>query len=182
VELRVAPSDERLQDAAVLVPLYRDEERHLRVVLMRRTDWGIHGGQISLPGGVRSQGDGSMVETALRETEEEIGLPRENAEVLVELPIVETMTTGFRIYPFLARIRRPENWKPEEREVAEILEVRIRDLANPEAHGEELWEFPRRRGPERIAFYRIGDHKLWGATYRILSPILARLLAGEWDL
>jgi 8-oxo-dGTP pyrophosphatase MutT (NUDIX family) len=181
-QLPMAKANRPLQEAAVLVPHYRGEDEEARLVLVRRTEWGIHGGQIAFPGGKHSPEDLSLADTALRETREEIGLGSERIEIIEELPIVETMTSGFRIYPFLARITRPDSWHPDGREIAEILEVRVGELARPEAHGEETWKLPRRRGPERIAFFRVGDYQLWGATYRILSPLLPRLMAGEWSI
>ena len=171
-----------LQDAAVLVPVYSDENGHLKVVLIRRSEVGVHGGEIALPGGKQNQKDGSLVATALREAKEEIGLDSEAIDILEYLPAVDTIVTGYRIFPFLARIIPPPAWWREEREIAEILEVRIKDFTRPGVHGEEIRQFPFWPGPLNIHFYRIGSHKLWGATYRILHPLIPRLLAGEWPV
>lgn len=174
-----------MQEAAVLVPIYRSADGQLKLVLVRRTDRGIHGGQIAFPGGKRTPADHTFLETALREAREEIGLLPENVEILEHLPAIETKTTGFRIYPFLALIVRPESWKLEREEIVEVLEVPISDFAAPNAHGEEIRHLPSAsRGKpaeaHRIGFYRVGRHKLWGATYRILEPLLPRLIVGEW--
>ncbi len=166
--------------AAALVPIYGREDGDTGLVLVRRTDWGVHGGQIAFPGGKHEPGDASMLETALREAEEEIGLPLSAVHVLAELPPLETRITRFVIHPFLARIIRPPQWRRQEREIAEILEVGIRDFGRPEASGKEFVTLPDRPEPEWIPFYRIGSHKLWGATYRILQPLIPRLMAGEW--
>lgn len=176
-----------MQVAAVLVPIYRDLDGELRLVLVRRTDHGIHGGQIAFPGGKRIPEDNTLVDTAIREAREEIGIPAGAIEILEHLPVMETRTTGFRIYPFLARVVPPKEWRLEEQEVAEVLAVRIRDLSLPEVCGEELRHFPVRSDPgriepQRICFFRIGPHKLWGATYRILNPLIPRLVAGEWSV
>src|SRR5918999_1719004 len=90
--------------AAVLVPVFRDAESRLRLLLVVRGDHGIHGGQLGLPGGRAEDGDGSMLETALRETEEEIGLPREQVDVLAALEPLDAAVSNFRVHPFLARI------------------------------------------------------------------------------
>jgi 8-oxo-dGTP pyrophosphatase MutT (NUDIX family) len=166
-------------DSAVLVPLFRDSQGELRLALVRRAEFGLHGGQIAFPGGKRETGDRSLQETALRETQEEIGLPPSSVEILDRLPEVDTLTTAFRIVPFLARIVPPERWEIDPREIAEVLEVALADLSRPDAHGEEIRRFPTWPEPRRIAFYRIGPHKLWGATYRIVHPLLARLAGGE---
>lgn len=173
------PAPRPLRDAAVLVPCYRDGEGTVRIVLVLRTSGGQHGDQIALPGGKRDPGDPSLRATALREAWEEIGLAPDAVEVLAELPVLETRTTGYRIAPFLGRITRPAVWAPDPREVAEVLEPRVDDLLDPAAHGESVERFAGWSEPRRIAFYRIGPHRLWGATYRILSPLLEPLRNGS---
>jgi 8-oxo-dGTP pyrophosphatase MutT (NUDIX family) len=154
----------------------------LRVVLVLRTGGGVHGGQIAFPGGKRDSGDSSLTATALREAHEEIGLDPADVAVLGALPAVDTITTGFRIHPFLGRASPPPAWRPAPREVAEIMELAVSELLDPAAHGEEVWSFPEWPEPQKIRFFRVGEHKLWGATYRILHPLLPRMLSGEWEL
>ena len=166
----------------MLVPLYRDPSGLLRIVLVRRAAGGMHGGQIAFPGGQRDPSDDSALATALREAEEEIGLPPASVVVLATLPVIETRTTGFRIEPFLARIERPAEWRVDPREIAEVLEVEVAALARPEARGESVETFPTWPGPRRIEFIQAGGHRLWGATHRILAPLLPRLIAGEWEI
>ncbi len=180
--MTVQESNAWLQEAAVLVPLYRGGDGVLRLVLVRRSDEGIHGGEIAFPGGKRMPADQTPLDTAIRETREEIGINKEAIEVIEHLPVVETQTTGFRIFPFLARIVPPPEWIREEREIAEILEVPIDDLTHPDSHGEEMKSFPLWPKPQRIFFYRVDQYKLWGATYRILHPLLSRLVSGEWSV
>jgi 8-oxo-dGTP pyrophosphatase MutT (NUDIX family) len=173
----------RLVDSAVLAPVYRDPQGRLRLVFIRRSPHGVHGGQIAFPGGRREAGDASLLQTALREAEEEIGLEPQRVQVLAELPVVPTMSTGFRIAPFLGRLEgAPPTWRRQETEIEEILEVAIDDLVKPSAHAEERWQLPGWTTPRPVAFYWIGPYKLWGATYRIVAPLLPRLLAGEWKI
>jgi len=167
-----------LRDAAVLVPVYRDAHGELRLVIVRRTERGIHGGQLAFPGGNREPGDPTPLDTALREAEEEVGLARDQVTVLESLEVIETRTTGYRIAPFLGRIVRPAAWRPDPAEVADILEVSVSELLAPEAHDETELLLPGRR----IPFYRVGAHRLWGTSYRILNPLLPRLAAGEWAI
>jgi 8-oxo-dGTP pyrophosphatase MutT (NUDIX family) len=171
-----------LRESAVLIPVFRNAAGEPTLVLVRRGDFGVHGGQLAFPGGKRDPADASLLATALRETEEEIGLPAPAIDVLAELPPLQTRASGFRITPFLARIAPPPTWRFAQPEIAEVLEVPLRHLADPANAGEELWEFPDHPTPELISFWRVGPHYLWGASYRLLLPLLPRLLAGEWEL
>jgi len=170
------------REAAVLVPVFRDGAGGLRLVLVRRSEAGIHGGQLAFPGGRREVRDRTLRETALREAEEEIGLTPAAVTILAELPRVETLTSNHRIAPFLAHIVPPARWHLQATEVAEVIEARVADLLDPGAHGEAIEHFPTWPRPRRIQFYRVGRHRLWGASYRIAEPLLARLAAGEWEV
>ena len=172
-----------LVDAAVLAPVYRDPQGDIRLVFIRRSPGGVHGGQIAFPGGRREPEDATLLDTALREADEEIGLPANQVQVLAELPVIGTMATGFRIAPYLGRLAgAPPTWRRQETEIDEILEVRLDDLLAPEAHAIEEWQLPGWPGPRPIPFYRLGPYKLWGATYRIVELLLPRLVAQEWDI
>lgn len=171
----------RLRDAAVLAPVFRDAAGTLRMVFIRRTEHGVHGGQIAFPGGRSEATDATYAETALREAFEEIGLERSSAEVLAELPMITTYTTGYRIHPYLARVR-PGPWRPQAAEVSEVLEIPVEDLAREDLRGESRERFKGMSEPVRIEFMRLGPHRLWGATWRIVRPLVPRLLAGEWPI
>jgi len=171
-----------MREAAVLVPVYRSQDGQLMVVLVRRAQGGAHGGQLALPGGQRDPGDADLAATALREANEELGLTGDQVELLAALPVVETQTTGFRIAPFLARLTGPTPWRRQEREIAEVVEVPVADLARPEVRAEEVRDFPTWPAPRRIQLWRVGRHKVWGVTYRILEPLVPRLLGDEWPL
>jgi 8-oxo-dGTP pyrophosphatase MutT (NUDIX family) len=176
------PSDTPRIDSAALVPVFRDPAGRLRLVLIRRGAGGVHGGHLAFPGGKRDPNDPSLLSTALREAEEEIGLPRDAVEILAELPRIDTRTSGFRIHPFLARVIRPAAWRPSAREVAEVLEVTLEELAAATAHVEAASASLPPLEAQRVPFYRVGGHQLWGASYRIMRPLLPRLLAGEWQI
>ncbi len=170
-----------MRQAAVLVPLFRDRAGELRLVVVRRAEGGIHGGQLAFPGGKQDPGDASLRDTARREAREEIGLDG-GVEILADLPVASTLTSGYRVAPFLARVAPPPAWRLDDREIAEVLEVPLADLAGRRARGREVRSFPTWPEPQWVPFYRLGEHKLWGLSYRILKPLVPRLLAGEWPI
>ena len=169
-------------DASVLIPVYRSSDGELRLVVIRRSDNGTHGGHLALPGGKRDLGDSSMLETALREAWEEIGIPENKIEILAELPPIETRTSNFRVYPFLGRIIGPVAWQRNEREVAEIMDVSLVELVAAEVLDEDSGSANAAAGPRRTPYYRVGEYQLWGLTFRILRGLIPRLLAGEWKV
>ncbi len=170
-----------LTEAAVLVPVFR-REGELRVLLVRRVDRGVHGGQLAFPGGRCEPGDASPLAAALREAREEVGVVEAEPAVLAALPPIETLATGFRIWPFLARLTPPPAWRPEEAEIVEVIEAPLAALALPAARAVEVMRRADGLPPEPFPCLRVGPHRLWGASLRILEPLLPRLLAGEWPI
>jgi len=164
-----------LVSAAVIVPVYRDAGGVLRLVLIRRAPGGVHGGQLAFPGGKQEPGDASLLATALREAEEEIGLPPHAIRVIRELPVVETRATCFRIHPFLAAVVPPETWCIDRREVAEIVEAPLPDLLDPASRGRAPRSELGGSGDHSAPFIAIRNHRLWGASLRIVAPLLPRL-------
>lgn len=171
-----------MTDAAILIPVYRSKEGELHIIMILRKPGGVHGGQVAFPGGKHDPGDETMLDTALREAREELGLIVDRDDILAELPMAQTRTTGYRVFPYLARITLPERWQIAEREIAEILDVRLNDLTRRNAHDKMIERFPTWEKAEQVSFYQVGAHRLWGLSYRILHPIIPRLVAGEWNV
>jgi 8-oxo-dGTP pyrophosphatase MutT (NUDIX family) len=147
--------------AAVLLVLYdRGGEAHL--LLTKRSDSvPSHPGQISLPGGVVEPGDASAAAAALRETEEEIGVPAAALRLVGELDDVSTMASGFIIRPFVAVADGPLAPVPSDAEVARILEVAVADVLRADA------ALPADPPPLGLR-YPLAGEDVWGATARIL--------------
>jgi 8-oxo-dGTP pyrophosphatase MutT (NUDIX family) len=169
-------------DAAVLIPVYRSDDGQLHIVMVLRNPGGVHGGQIAFPGSKHDPQDETMLDTALRESREELGVTVSQDDVLAELPMEQTRTTGYRVFPYLARITVPERWQIAEREIAEIVDVKLSDLTRPGAHDKMIDRFPTWSKAEQVSFYQVGRHRLWGLSYRILQPLIPRLVAGEWPV
>jgi 8-oxo-dGTP pyrophosphatase MutT (NUDIX family) len=158
-------------DAAVLVPLYLDEGSLHGVFTKRQDGLRRHPGEISFPGGRYDEGELDLTATALREAEEEIGLPGEGVEIIGALQPTPTIATGYAIYPFVALIEAGRTWTPSAREVAEVLELPL--AAVRDGYGRR--RLIRRGLPIRTDTYVVGEHLIWGATARILSDLFDRI-------
>jgi 8-oxo-dGTP pyrophosphatase MutT (NUDIX family) len=158
-------------DAGVLVPLYVDDGSLRAVFTKRRDDLPHHAGEISFPGGRYEEGEADLMATALREAEEEIGLARSAVEILGALQPTPTIATGYAIYPFVGLIQLGMTWTPSAREVAEVLELSLKELRD----GYQRRRLIRRGLPIRTDTYVVGDHLIWGATARILSDLFDRI-------
>ena len=159
-------------DAAVLVPVFvgGDDEPHL-VFTRRRDDLRRHAGEISFPGGRADHEDDDLIATALREAHEEIGLPPGAVTILGALQPTPTIATNYAVYPFVGLIEPGMEWVLSPREVAEVLELSLRDLRA----GYGRRRMMRRGVPFRTDVYVVGDHLIWGATARILGDLLDRV-------
>lgn len=169
-----APSLAR-RAAAVLIPLLERSGEPSSLVFIHRSNHGRHGDQISFPGGRIEPGDETPVAAALREFEEELGVPRAEVEVLEELPALETRTTGYRVVPVLGRLARLPVWSPDPREVAGVVVVTLEDLRRAERRGEAAMPWGGGVTPRPFPYVEAGRHRIWGLTYRILEIVMPRL-------
>ena len=167
-ERRIVPQGSLIQ-AAVLVPIVDHGEPWL--VFAKRTERvAHHKGQISFPGGVVDGTDATMLDAALRECEEEIGLPRSEVEVLGTLDDSETVATQFVITPFVGLVRGPVIWRPDGEEIEKVIEVPLAALMDVRNFRVEHWE---RDGSLRpVYFFEHHGETIWGATARILKHYL----------
>lgn len=158
----------------VLLLLYcREQSMHL-VLTRRREDLNSHAGQISFPGG-RQEAHETTIQAALRETEEEIGVPATAVSILGELTSIYIPPSDYEVHPFVGWViggKRP-SFVPESREVAEIIEVPLHYLLDP--HTREVGPIPVRGATYTVPYYNVSGHKVWGATAILLSEFLERL-------
>ena len=159
--------------AGVLVPLYVDGGELHAVFTKRRDDLRRHPGEISFPGGRQDEQDADLIHTAQREAQEEIGLPPETVEILGSLPPTPTIATGYAVYPFVGLLEPGHEWTLSAREVAEVLELPLRDLKQ----GFARRLIVRRGFPFWTNTYEVGEHVIWGATARILGDLMERIEA-----
>jgi 8-oxo-dGTP pyrophosphatase MutT (NUDIX family) len=154
-----------LTRAAVLVPLV-DRQGGLTVLLTKRTDHlHDHAGQISFPGGRIDAGDADAVAAALREAEEEVGLPRERVEVLGRLDTYITRT-GFEVTPVIGVVDPPAAFAPDPFEVAEVFEVPLSFIAQPGSAQRHSRQF---QGQTRHFYvFPWQGYFIWGATAGML--------------
>jgi 8-oxo-dGTP pyrophosphatase MutT (NUDIX family) len=157
-------------EAAVLVPMQGWPENPGLVFTERRSDLKRHAGEISFPGGRRDEGE-ELLETALREAEEEIGLSRDHVEVVGALPPIGTFVTNYKVHPFVGLIEEGLPFQPNPSEVESVLIASLDDL---EA-GYEKRRLVRRGVPIKTDTFLISDKLIWGATARILGDLFRHL-------
>ncbi len=173
-EQRLPPGKDGPVPAAVLIPVVVRPDR-LAVLFTQRTEHlNDHAGQVSFPGGRAEPGDGSPVETALRETEEEIGLDREHIEIIGTLPDYQT-GTGYRITPVVALVAPPFSLLADPFEVAEVFEVPLEFLMDPANH--QTRRAVLETGERLFYAMPFGRHFIWGATASMLRNLYHFLAA-----
>lgn len=161
-----------LTPAAVLFPIVVRDTGHTVMLTQRTAHLRDHAGQISFPGGRVEADDLSPTHTALRETEEEVGLSRERVEILGFLPEYRT-GTGFRVTPVVGLVHPPFELQPDPFEVAEVFEVPLAFLLDPGNHQRHEMHY---RGALRQYFAMpYGDYFIWGATAGMIRSLSERL-------
>ncbi len=156
--------------SAVLLPIYYKQGQYYILFTKRTGKVKEHRDQISFPGGAYQDGDRTLVDTALRECAEEIGLMANRVEVLGELDDTVTRTTGYIISPFVAIIPWPYPFKVDQWETEEIIEVPISALLDKSSVRQETEIID----GETVTsyFYHYQGRIIWGATARILNQFL----------
>jgi len=163
--------DDGLRNAAVLIPLI--ERKQWQVLLTKRTDHlNDHAGQVSFPGGRADEGDPSPLETALRETEEEVGIQRDLIETVGLLQAHKTVT-GFNVIPVVGLVKPEFTLEIDSFEVAEVFEVPLSILMDTSLYQRKEIEY---KGERRLYWELLyQEFRIWGATAEMLYNLANRL-------
>ena len=162
--------DEHGPNSAVLCAVW-EEDGEARVLLTRRTAWlRSHSGQVAFPGGRVEPGE-SLVDAALREAHEEVGLDPSSVEVIGQLSRMHTISSGAGIYPFVGVLRggRP-TLEANPDEVDRVFDVALGELMADGVFHEEIWGIAETERP--IYFFEVDNETVWGATARMLYELL----------
>jgi len=165
---RIHDSKPRL--SAVLVPLFLKDGQYHLLFIQRTERVREHKGQISFPGGAYEKTDKTLLNTALREAQEEIGLAPGDVEMLGELDDMLTVSTNYLISPFVGLIPFPYNFELDKWETEELIEAPVAALQEKGCLSEEIEITD---GKKVISYsFKYGDRVIWGATARILQQFL----------
>lgn len=162
------------RNAAVLITLFEENDETYIAFIRRASTLRAHSGEIAFPGGAADVSDVSLIMTALREAQEEIGLTSSRVEVLGIMPTVFTVVSNFLITPVVAYL--PEGPGPlqlQESEVSEIIFLPLQGLANPAIYHTEKWV--RDTVTYTVSFFDYGAYRIWGATAHMLTVLLELL-------
>jgi 8-oxo-dGTP pyrophosphatase MutT (NUDIX family) len=167
------------KNAAVLICLFPGDNG-IQTVFIKRNEYdGPHGGQVSFPGGVFEDLDKDLMETAIRETKEEIGIRIEKNAILGPLSSLTIPVSNMHVYPFVGYYSSEPVFIPEKREVEYLIVATLEELTNPSCIQKEKWNL---HGMEmEVPFYRVKNNIIWGATAMILCEFLAAISHSRQD-
>lgn len=164
------------QEAGVMAVFYPDEEALTRLVLILRKAYkGVHSNQIGFPGGRVEETDRDLQDTALRETEEEVGIPQNDILVVKKLSRLYIPPSNFWVQPYLGIVESTPVMIPQESEVEEILEVKLSDFLDDRNIISQKLSTSYAKNIE-VPAYKLNGYIVWGATGMMLSEIRELLL------
>lgn len=167
--MRFSSHDDARQ-SSVLILLYPLEGKTGLVLMLRPEYGGIHSGQISLPGGKHEETDESLIYTALREAQEEIGIDPTQVQILGQLTEIYIPPSNFMVTPIVGHLASQPRFTADPKEVAKIIEIRLDDLLDEK--NRQMKKMKLSLGFSlKVPSYYINDNIIWGATAMILSEL-----------
>ena len=157
--------------AGVLILLYPVEQEYYTILIRRTLYNGVHSGQISFPGGKYESQDKDLITTALRETEEEIGVPSDKIKVIGELTPLYIPVSNYCVHPVIGTLESTPTFKRDYKEVEEILSVKLENLMDPKCLITDDCIYENERYIE-APYFHYDKIKIWGATAMILSEFI----------
>ena len=158
----------KARDSAVLILLYPENSKIYLPLTQRNEYDGIHSAQISLPGGKTERSDRDFEHTALRESQEELGIDPEHVQVIGKLSELFIPVSNFRVIPILGINDQKPEFKPDPKEVQKLLEVDIESLLDLTLRKSTFMKFKSGMGTD-VPYFDLQGHIVWGATAMILS-------------
>ncbi|TAH10927.1 MAG: CoA pyrophosphatase [Runella slithyformis] len=171
--LQLNQPNERTRRSAVLILFYEHHDELFLPLILRPKYDGVHAGQMAFPGGRFEKTDESLVRTALREAQEEIGIKAADVQVLGTLSELFIPPSNFYVLPVVGKLNYRPVFYPDPREVERVFEVNLKEITSEAIVG--TTEIDVRGFKFEAPFYLIQDHKVWGATAMMISELLAVL-------
>lgn len=175
VRQQAAKPPPNARQAGVLALLYPKQTNWHLVFIERQPHYGHdrHAGQISFPGGKYEDADSSLQQTALRETEEEVGVPRHAVNMLGKLTELYIPVSNFLVHPYLGIAEDRPQFVPDTTEVKAILEVPFAHLCNPATRQTTHLQLSSNITLKNVPYFNVEGKILWGATAMMVSELLA---------
>ncbi len=168
------------KEASVMMLIYPKKNVPHFVLIERTLSKGKHSGQIAFPGGKREKSDADHSITAMRETEEEIGIPRAQQHLIMPLSSIYIPPSNYMVYPYLAFAKANLTFQPQPSEVKSIIEIKLSELLNPDNHKQTTMSTSYMNKME-VPCFNFGEVMVWGATAMMLQEIKDILIAAQQD-
>lgn len=164
------PSEEKLRKAAVLILLYEKNNTPYTVLIKRPVYNGAHSGQIAFPGGKYEEKDTDLQATALRESNEEIGLDTEQINIIGKLTPLYIPVSNIMVHPFVAYTKKPPSFSIDKQEVEYTIEASLKDFLNPSSL--KSTQLILNNMQITAPYFDVNKEMVWGATAMIMNELL----------
>jgi 8-oxo-dGTP pyrophosphatase MutT (NUDIX family) len=167
---KIPPSNKLTRESSVLILLYPKDNEIFIPFIQRPTYNGVHSGQVSLPGGKQEPTDSNLLQTALRETNEEIGINIEDINIIGKLSHIHIPNSNFNVWPYVGYTTITPIFFPDPIEVKSIIEAPLHKLLKPTTI--EFFERKINGHTIKAPYFNINNYQIWGATAMIVSELI----------